>query len=722
MKRTLLATVILITAAATGLLAQEPEDLDKNNPATESPSATFSLHVNPGLEIPFGDSAEYFTLGGSLDLAGEYFFTETPAWFATAGLGYQLAPIQADKSVQIISAGIGGGLSLDLMPRLSVKASVTGGYFFGLLPTGSGMESGGNPYIRAGGGLTFLISPRISLGVSAAYHNLIGFYNGLGVHLGTSVYLSGTEGREAKIHSGLPVTPGRLPGAKVPGAGEGIQINSVDFVQVFPVFQTYYDDHPIGWADLHNLEKEPVRDVKVSLYIRQYMDTPKICAEIEELPGNEQWEVELNALFTDSILSVTEGTKVAAEITLEYRMHGDLYQTTRSETVRLYDRNAITWDDNRKACAFVTAKDPTVLSFAKNVAGTIRGATNVTVSENLLKAMALHEALNLYGINYVIDPQTPYAELSQDKNSVDFLQFPRQTLEYKAGDCDDLSILFSALLEAVGVETAFITVPGHILMAFKLQMDPNKVKRSFLQPDELIIVGDEVWIPVEVTERGGFLKAWQSGAQQWRQHTPSGQAGFNPMHAAWEVYEPVGLPGEEKTLALPPAERIVQAFQQELTRFINREIYPQIASLEEEIDNSGGNPALRNRLGVVYAKYGLLDEAEAVFRQTLATGEFIPTLVNLGNIYYLKERWEQALEYYQRASLRDPDNPIVLLPIARVHHKLENYSLARSTYTKLRKADPELAERYTYLDQRGEAGVRAADVAQIEGVVEWSDE
>lgn len=267
MKRTLLVTMILIAVAATRLLGQEP--------GKEPRPSSFSLQVNPGMEIPLGESSEYFKLGGSLDLAGEYFFTEAPAWFATAGLGYQLAPIQAEKSVQLISGGIGGGLSLDLMPRLSMKASVTGGYFFGLLPTESGLESGGNPYVKAGGGLSFLISPRISLGVSATYHNLIGFYNGLGVHLGTSIYLSGIERREATIRSGLPVRPGRLPGAKVPRAGEGIEINSVDFVQVFPVFQTYYDDHPIGWAELYNQEKEPVRDVKVSLYIRQYMDTPK---------------------------------------------------------------------------------------------------------------------------------------------------------------------------------------------------------------------------------------------------------------------------------------------------------------------------------------------------------------------------------------------------------------------------------------------------------------
>ncbi|MCK4542225.1 MAG: transglutaminase domain-containing protein [Spirochaetales bacterium] len=74
--------------------------------------------------------------------------------------------------------------------------------------------------------------------------------------------------------------------------------------------------------------------------------------------------------------------------------------------------------------------------------------------------------LGLYGLNYVVDPRTPYTELSQQREWIDFIQFPRQTLEYRAGDCDDLSILYCALLESVGIETAFITVPGHILMAF----------------------------------------------------------------------------------------------------------------------------------------------------------------------------------------------------------------------------------------------------------------
>jgi hypothetical protein len=58
----------------------------------------------------------------------------------------------------------------------------------------------------------------------------------------------------------------------------------------------------------------------------------------------------------------------------------------------------------------------------------------------------------------VVDPVTPYKKFSQNL-SVDFLQFPNQTLEYKARDCDDLSMLYNALLESVGIKTAFITIP-----------------------------------------------------------------------------------------------------------------------------------------------------------------------------------------------------------------------------------------------------------------------
>ena len=88
----------------------------------------------------------------------------------------------------------------------------------------------------------------------------------------------------------------------------------------------------------------------------------------------------------------------------------------------------------------------------------------------------------------------------------------------------------------------------------------------------------------------------------------------------------------------------------------------------------------------------------------------------------MREQWEQALDFYQRAYRKAPSAPDVLLAVARAHYQLEHYGVARSTYTRLKESDPKLAERYAYLDQGGEARVRAADVARTEGLVEWSDE
>ena len=190
------------------------------------------------------------------------------------------------------------------------------------------------------------------------------------------------------------------------------------------------------------------------------------------------------------------------------------------------DVDAITWNDDRKVAAFVSEKDPAVLSFSKNVAAVVKSRGNGALSLNLQTALAMHQALQLFGLSYVPDPKSPYAESSKKKDVVDFLQFPRQTFEYRSGDCDDLTILFCSLLEAVGIETAAITIPGHIYMAFDIDASPAEVRRSYLHPDDFIFMADKSWVPVEITERTeGFLRAWQEGAQEWRENVSRASAG-----------------------------------------------------------------------------------------------------------------------------------------------------------------------------------------------------
>jgi tetratricopeptide (TPR) repeat protein len=695
------------------LFGQSKPPTEKHNPFGISASS-FSLHLDPAVDIPLGYSSPLFTVGGSVGLGAKYVLPILPLLFVSGGLDYGISPLHMDASLNKIGATAGMGLNLLLAPRLSLNAFANGGYSYSFINTAEGGASAWIPYITAGIGAEYRLLSRLGLEIGAQYKNFFTIYQGFGVYAGTSYYFP--QNVRLKVQKEVPGKPELLGTEKI------LELSDIEFENVFPVFRKYYDEHPIGKAALKNPSNQLVSDIQVTLIVRQYMDAPKQCSSPTSLQGDEAQQIELNALFTDKVLEITEATKAAVEISLEYSYQGKRYEDKSITTLRVFDRNALTWDDDRKAAAFVTAKDPSVLTFAKNIAGMIKDKGSKAIDNNLLLGMALHEALSLYGMSYIPDPKTPYAEFSKKKDAIDFLQFPRQSLEYKAGDCDDLSILYSALLGSLGVEAAFITIPGHIFVAFALDLSPDEARKGFLNPDELIFKESKVWIPVEVTELdGGFLAAWQTGAREWKENAEKGQTGFFPLFEAWKLYEPVGLPPGGREITLPSSDRIVSEYLQELVRFIDREIYPRVNKLEAEIAKTGSVSAINN-LGVVYARYGLTDKAEEQFKKALNKAEFIPALVNLGNICYLKKDMPSAAQYYERAYKKEPGNTRVLLCIARVNHDLANYPVAKSAYRELEEKDPQLAKEFAYLGLTGTDAGRAAQVGKIKEKVIWEDE
>ena len=337
-------------------------------------------------------------------------------------------------------------------------------------------------------------------------------------------------------------------------------------------------------------------------------------------------------------------------------------------------------------------------------------------------AIALHDALRLYGISYVSNPLTPYAVTSQDKAIVDTLKFPRQTFEYRSGDCSDLSILYSALMESVQIETAFITIPGHIFMAFALRATPEEIRQSFSQTDELVFRNEKVWVPIEVTEREKtFLDAWQLGAKEWRENLSKNQAGFFPVHEAWAVFEPVGLPGSGNAPVLPDSAQVVKDFWDDVTRLVDREIFNKVAALQAAITKSQESPKTINALGVLYARYDLTEKAEREFKRATVKNEYVPALVNLGNLAFLKGDMEGALTYYNKGYKKDPKYPGALLGIARASHDIENYATVKKAFGELKQVDPDLASRFAYLELKGEESTRAADIAQVKDLIIWQE-
>ena len=197
-----------------------------------------------------------------------------------------------------------------------------------------------------------------------------------------------------------------------------LKIGEAAFQPVFPVLYKYYDTHPLGYAFLENRDALPVEDVEVYLFVDGYMDGPKQSAVLKALPPESQKKINFLALFAPRILEITEDTKLTARISVTYRAKGGAHKSEKTAALHVYNRNAVSWDDNRRAAAYVTSKDPEVLRFTRNVVSWTEDLRAEAVDGAIRKALALHTALNAQGIAYVIDPTTPYRELSQ--NAADY--------------------------------------------------------------------------------------------------------------------------------------------------------------------------------------------------------------------------------------------------------------------------------------------------------------
>jgi len=694
--------------------------------------AVLSLELALGTTVPLGKDAEIFNLGPVMDISIKYQRRiKRQIGFCLQGtFGYDFMPIEAESSISLVHAGAGTGVSWQLFPRIIADASIQGGYFYSFLNDSSRIEIdndaevvGGNPFAAGGLGFTFLVSPAFGLGMDIYYKNYLGFLSGITMGLSAS-YRFIRRGDEFVRQEDIQRLQEQIREEQVPEfTGPELEFESVELAPIFPVFHKYYDDHPVGRLMLVNESTEPVEDIRLDFFVKSYMDDPKQLILPESIPPEGRQEIDLYGLFTEKILEVSEGTKVTANISVDYRLQGYQRRKELVETLRVHNRNAITWDDDRRAAAFVTAKDNAIQKFAKNTSATIISSTSRSSLKQLHTALAIYQTLSVYGLRYEIDPTTPYKDFSRDRYTLDYLQFPVQTLEYKAGDCDDLSILYNALLEAVGIETAFITIPGHIFTAFCLDINQNDAWKTFHYPDDLIFERNKIWLPVELTVLDeGFVKAWELAARQWREHTGTGRAGFFPIRDAWQVYEPVGYPIQTTELEFPAARSLESAYRQEVGNFIEREIGNRVAGLQAEIEKGGETPKIQNKLGVLYARYGLHKDAERHFQAALEQSEYLPALMNVGNLLYMREEFDRALAFFERAARQDPGKPQVLLAMARTNHELENYGTARDLFSRLKEADPNLASRFSYLELRGEEAVRAADLNRLRSTVLWEED
>lgn len=638
------------------------------------------LSLTPSASIPLGPLADGkvpYTTGGGASLQGDWALPFAPFLRGGAVIGYANVPTLSGEALSMIRVGTSLSYPITLVGMLGLELGAGAGYNLGIY----GENMGSNLWAEAQTGISFRLTPSLKLGLGASYRETPGLYRG------ADGYLT------------LRFSPGGTAPSK-------LEFRQMNLYPVFPVFYKHYDTNAFGTITIRNDESSDIQDVRVSLFVKSFMDAPKTYTVAESLRKGQELAIPLYALFNQAILGMTEGSKASAEIEISYKRGKE--ETRKKETVTLtvLYRNALTWDDDRKAASFVTAKDPVILNFAKNVAGSVRETDATSYILQFRQALAIFETLSLYGMNYVVDPASPYAKLSELRSSLDYLQFPGQSLTYRAGDCDDLTVLYCALLEAVGIETAFITVPGHIYAAFSPGVDPQNSSRYFSSSGDSILFEGRLWVPVEITMiHDGFLKAWQEGVREWRKANSVGTAKLYPVRAAWELYEPVASIDDTRIVS-PDKSRVMARYVESWQKYVSYQIADRENMLKGVLAKKD-NPETRNQLGLLYASFGLYDKAEVQFAAG-ASGKNVASIVNLANLRFLRSDTTGALERYQQALKLDPKSATAVMGLARTEYERENYVSAKSWYEKLVTMSSEKARSCAYIVSASGKEARAA--------------
>ncbi len=485
---------------------------------------------------------------------------------------------------------------------------------------------------------------------------------------------------------------------------------------VFPSMQSYYSRNPMASINLVNTEKHAINDIEISFFQAGYMDSPTLCTTIPVLDPGERREVPVLAAFNQSVFQTEGITPLSGELTLKYVSRGVHVEQKQPVSYDLYDKTATTWDDDFKVAAFITPADSALRNYASYVRQAFKESTIPAVNQPLQTAIGLYEALGEIGCLYQADPQLPFTKAQDDVSIIDSVSLPRDTLKRATGDCDDLTVLYCSLLEAAGIESGYILVPGHIYAVFNTGVGVREY--AAVNPDRgmTLSIDDTVWVPVEITLVGetGFYDAWRKGIEEWvgLKQNPELRVLVRTREAQ-SVYRPIGLREIDLGLQYGNMERVVASFNRELARLGKVSVEEQrIAAAESGLKED------YNRLGIACARYQLFNEAERAFQTALKTDPaYISAMVNLATLNFLEEDYRQALTGFEEAYtiLREAGRTEgrnaakILINISRAHYKLEQFDESRTFFTRASSIDPELSGRFAYLETASAGIGRASE-------------
>jgi hypothetical protein len=466
-----------------------------------------------------------------------------------------------------------------------------------------------------------------------------------------------------------------------------LEIEVVKMHDIFSNTYKIYENEGIGSIKINNNTRNHISKLRVSFTILEFMD---FASEVDvvNLPPRQSQEFTLKAVFNNRILNVTEDTPVQTEIKVSYYENAKLKTYTKNHTVNIYEKHRMMWDVRKRFASFITPKDAVVLDFSRSVVTQYKDA-----NAPIIKAAALFDSLGLLGLKYMADPSNPYQETSGKTDFVDYIQYPRETLERKSGDCDDLVGLYAASLESLGVHTLVLEVPGHMLMMFSTGIESGG--DNYTMNNMLVIHNGLLWIPVETTLVGNsFMKAWEAGSDTYYKWSDK-ELTVLDIRNAWNKFKPASL---QMTDWRPPVIKkaaIDKKFNDEFKTLKKIKVRLRCKKYVDILKKDPNNVNALNQVGIIYALEGDPAKSLKAFNKVLSNDpKNAAATNNMGNVSYMEGKYEEAASYYEKATEIESEDPYVWVNLSRCYLRLDMDDKATEAFNKAVELKPEVQKNY----------------------------
>ncbi|MFP4013530.1 MAG: hypothetical protein ACLFVQ_05555, partial [Chitinispirillaceae bacterium] len=421
-----------------------------------------------------------------------------------------------------------------------------------------------------------------------------------------------------------------------------IEITRFEISDIFPSRARYYESSSLGKLNVR-CNNRSVKNLHISIHIPELMQLP-VESRINEIGPGAQKSMDLQLLLVqDKLFEIAENKTINGQVKVSYLENGRKITRSLTAPANVHSRNAMDWSLPDALGGFVTYNADPVRSLARSA---LRAAGTVDSDMgDLLNAAALFEALSEMGIMYVKDPAPSGSVM------LDMVQYPAETMKLRSGDCDDLSVLYAALLSSVGIQTAFISYHDHVLVMFNTGI--YRKNRMAISADTSLSVvhNGMVWIPVEATAIGkGFCKAWQLAASEFHQAIREGQrVSIIDLSKAWKVYPPVSYSRDVGDIVLDGIDSALEKQVQLIKKTKAESIQKAVAELQKQ-DKSAKT---YNRIGILMAQNGEYQKATDYFKNAMKENKAPQIAANYASAVLISGKEKEAQKLFDEIYSKD---------------------------------------------------------------------